>query len=94
MRCFVSLALVLFAASAVTPADAAGCWVVELPRGQVVLYAKPSASSVILARLHDPQLLTLDETDDATEWMHVTVEGKENLKGWVKGKRVHRNTCG
>lgn len=91
---FVALVLVLFTTSVSTHADAAGCSIVKLPRGHVVLYAKPAASSPVVARLQDPRLVTLDDPDGSSEWIRVTVEGNESLKGWVKGKRVHSSECG
>ena len=94
MRWRVTLALVLFVTSASTRADAEGCSVIKLPRGHVVLYAKPSASSLVVAQLQDPQIITLDDPDGSREWIHVTIEGKKGLKGWVKGKRVHSMECG
>jgi hypothetical protein len=92
MRWCVFFTLLLTSAS--TGADAEGCWIVKLPRGHVVLYAKPSVTSPVIERLQDPQLVTLDDPDGSNEWIHVTIEGKEGLKGWVKGKRVYSNNCG
>jgi hypothetical protein len=90
----VILALAILAPSGITRADAEGCSVVKLPRGRVVLYAKPSTSSPALARLQDPQLITLDDPDESSEWIHVTIEGQDGLEGWVKGNRVQLKECG
>jgi hypothetical protein len=94
MRRRVILALALLVTSASTRADAEGCTVVKLPRGHVVLYAKASASSPVVARLQNPQLIVIEESDDLNEWVHVNIEGNEGLKGWVKGQRVHLDQCG
>jgi hypothetical protein len=88
------LMAILVATTASTQVEAKGCWVVKLPRGHVVLYAKASASSPVVAQLQDPQLIVLDESDEASEWTHVTIEGQESLTGWVRGTRFHSNSCG
>jgi hypothetical protein len=94
MRWRIALSLALFVSNAGARADAYECAVVKLPRGNVVLFAKPATSSPIIARLQDPQLVLLDEGGESSEWLHVTIEGKEDLKGWVKGNRVHSKSCG
>jgi hypothetical protein len=94
VRWRVFLALAILATCVITRADAEGCSVIKLPRGHVVLYAKPTTSSPTLARLQDPQLVTLDDPDESSEWIHVAIEGKEGLEGWVKGNRVRLKECG
>jgi hypothetical protein len=94
MRWCINLAIVLFVTSAATHANAGGCSVVKLPHGKVVLYSKPSASSTVVAQLQDPQLDTLEDPNESSEWIHVSIEGKEGLRGWVKGNRVHSSECG
>ncbi|MCL2384888.1 MAG: hypothetical protein FWC84_03565 [Alphaproteobacteria bacterium] len=92
------LAAVLFAISASTCADAKGytCSFIKLPRGNVALHAGPSASSAVIARLEGAQFIVLDDPDETTEWIHVAVggDGKEGVKGWVKGTRAHSKNCG